>query len=41
MELSVMNGKTFSDYEFENIFKIEQPVQKLWPYFNLHVSIAQ
>ena len=41
MEFSVMNGKTLSDYESEKIFKIWQPVQKLWPYFNLHVSIAQ
>ena len=41
MEFSVMNGKTFSDYESKKIFKIGQPVQKVWPYLNLHGSIVQ
>ena len=37
----VTNGKTFSDHVPEKIFLIRQAVQKLWPYFNLHVSITQ
>ena len=38
---SVINGKPFPDQETEEIFKIGQAVLKLWPYFNLHVSITQ
>ena len=41
MVFSVVNGKMFSDHVPEKIFKIGQAVQKLWPYFNLHVSIMQ
>ena len=41
MVFSVVNGKTVSDYVPEKIFKIGQAVQKLWPYFNLHISITQ
>ena len=38
---SVVNGKTFPEHEVENIFQIEQAVQKLWPYFNLYVNVTQ
>ena len=41
MGFSVINGKPFPDHAAEEIFKIGQVVQKLWPYFNLHVSIMQ
>ena len=41
MMFSVENGKMFSDHVPEKIFNIGQAVQKLWPYFNLHVSITQ
>ena len=41
MVFSVINGKPFPDQAAEKIYKIGQVVQKLWPYFNLHVSITQ
>ena len=41
MVVSVINGKTFPEHEVDQIFQLEQAVQNLWPYFNLHVNVAQ
>ena len=41
MLFSVVNGKKFRKHDVEQIFQIEQAVQKLWPYFNLYVNVTQ
>ena len=41
MVISVINDKPISNQAAEKIFQIRQVVQKLWPYFNLHVNITQ
>ena len=40
MMFPVINDKPFPGQAAQKIFQIGQVVQKLWPYFNLHVNIT-